>query len=162
MIQIIVKFRAEKNCVRFYRPTSFWRGWNINYENNYASVTIWFIISLLQLQLFLKKGARFFTAVHACTKNLNKACTKFSQSFKLPICGLVVFINMNTKCINLQKKAGVSKHYWKKIMQLLWTVSTYLLKNVNHGIENDIDSNYGDIGLFWHLQQIWRIPYLAI
>ena len=65
----------------------------------------------LQLQLFLKKGARFFTAVHACTKNLNKACTKFSQSFKLLICGLVVFINMNTKCINLQKKAGVSKHY---------------------------------------------------
>ena len=33
----------------------------------------------------------------------------------------------------IQKKAGVSKHYLKKIMQLLWTVVTYLLKNVKHG-----------------------------
>ena len=33
-----------------------------------------------------------------------------------------------------QKEAGVS-----------WTVVTYLLKNVNHGIEHDIDSAYGDI-----------------
>ena len=27
-------------------------------------------------------------------------------------------------------------------MQLLWTVVTYLLKNVEHGIEHDIDSAY--------------------
>ena len=33
-----------------------------------------------------------------------------------------------------QKEAGVSKHYLKKIMQLPWTVVTYLLKNVKHGI----------------------------
>ena len=117
---------------------------------------------IITVTIISEKRCTFLHRGASCTKNLNKACTKFSQSFKLPICGLVVFINMNTKCINLQKKAGVSKHYWKKIMQLLWTVSTYLLKNVNHGIENDIDSNYGDIGLFWHLQQIWRIPYLAI
>ena len=32
-------------------------------------------------------------------------------------------------------------------MQLLWTVATYLLKNVKHGIEQDIDRNYGDIRL---------------
>ena len=46
----------------------------------------------------------------------------------------------------IQKEAGVSKHYLKKIMQLLWTVITYLFtKNVKHGIEHDIDSAYGDI-----------------
>ena len=28
-------------------------------------------------------------------------------------------------------------------MQLLWINVTYLLKNVKHGIENDIDSAYG-------------------
>ena len=27
-------------------------------------------------------------------------------------------------------------------MQLLWTVATYLLKNVEHEIEHDIDSAY--------------------
>ena len=30
-------------------------------------------------------------------------------------------------------------------MRLLWTVVTYLLKNVKHGTEHDIDSTYGDI-----------------
>ena len=30
-------------------------------------------------------------------------------------------------------------------MQLLWTVVTYLLKNVKYGIEHDIDITYGDI-----------------
>ena len=30
-------------------------------------------------------------------------------------------------------------------MQLLWTVVTYLLKNVKHEIEHDIDSTCGDI-----------------
>ena len=29
-------------------------------------------------------------------------------------------------------------------MQLFWTVVTYLLKNIKHGIEHDIDSTYGD------------------
>ena len=49
--------------------------------------------------------------------------------------------------ITPQKEAGLSKHFLKKIMQLLWTVVTYLLKNVKHGIEHDIDSAYGDIRL---------------
>ena len=85
--------------------------------------------------------------VHACTKSLNKAYKKFSQLFKLPLCGLVVFIDMNTACIYLQKDVGVSKHYGNKITQLLWIVGTYLLKNVKHGIEHDIHSTYGDIRL---------------
>ena len=37
------------------------------------------------------------------------------------------------------QKAGISK-----IMQLLWTVVTYLLeKNVEHKTEHDIDSTFG-------------------
>ena len=36
-----------------------------------------------------------------------------------------------------------SEHPWK-IMQLIWTVViTYLLKNIKHAIEHDIDSAYG-------------------
>ena len=52
---------------------------------------------------------------------------------------------MSTTCIYLQKEAGISKHYGKQTMQPLWTVVTYLLKDVKHGIEHDIDSAYGDI-----------------
>ena len=44
-----------------------------------------------------------------------------------------------------QKEEGVSKHSRKKIMQLLWTVVTYLLKNVKHRLEHDTDSTYRDI-----------------
>ena len=42
------------------------------------------------------------------------------------------------------KETGVSKHSRKKIMQLLWTVVSYLpKKNVKHGIAaHDIDSIY--------------------
>ena len=28
-------------------------------------------------------------------------------------------------------------------MQLLWTIATYLLKNVEHGLKHDIDCAYG-------------------
>ena len=49
-------------------------------------------------------------------------------------CGLVVFIDEHGYI--LQKEAGVSKHSWKKIMELLCAV----LKNVKHGFEHDIDS----------------------
>ena len=38
---------------------------------------------------------------------------------------------------------GVSKHSWKKIVQLLWAVVTYSVKNVEQRIEHDIDSAYG-------------------
>ena len=45
--------------------------------------------------------------VHACTM-VKKHALKLSFS---PLCGLVVFIDMNTTCMYLQKEAGVSKHY---------------------------------------------------
>ena len=37
------------------------------------------------------------------------------QPFKLPLVGPVVFIDMNTTCIYLQKEAGVSKHIERKL-----------------------------------------------
>ena len=36
----------------------------------------------------------------------------------------------------------ISKHSWKKIVQLLSTVVTYSLKKVEHRIEDDADSAY--------------------
>ena len=33
-------------------------------------------------------------------------------------------------------------------MQLHWTVVTYLLKNIEHGIKHDIHSTYGNIRLY--------------
>ena len=48
------------------------------------------------------------------------------------------------KVYTYRKKAGVSKHSSKKILQFLWKVVTYLLKNVKHEFEHDIDST-GDI-----------------
>ena len=58
----------------------------------------------------VSQGTRFFTMVYACAKSVNKAFST-SQSFKLPLCRLVVFIDMNTTSIYLQKEAGVSKYY---------------------------------------------------
>ena len=45
-------------------------------------------------------------------------------------------------------------------MQLLWILVTYLLKNVKHGIEHDIDSahEFAYIRHSWILQQTWWIP----
>ena len=40
--------------------------------------------------------------------------------------------------IDMKMYKGISKHSWKKIVQLLWPVVTYLLKSVEYGIEHDI------------------------
>ena len=79
----------------------------------------------------ISQGACFFTVVHGCTKSLKEPYKKIYSALKLPLYGLAVVIDMNTG-IYIQKKAGVSKHCWKKIMQLLWPVVTYLLKNIKH------------------------------
>ena len=47
------------------------------------------------------------------------------QPFKLPLVGLVVFIDMNTTCIYLQKEAGVSKTLLKENYAIA-LVSCYL------------------------------------
>ena len=70
--------------------------------------------------------------------------------FKLPLYG---FVDMNTLILT---EVGNIKN-WKKIMQLLWTVVTYLLKNVEHGTELDVNSAYGECirsRHFWTLEQI--------
>ena len=91
----------------------------------------------------ISKGARFFTVVHARTKCLNEAHTKFFQLLNYTFKWTSDFYWYEH--VYIQKESGVSKHSWKKTMQLLWTVVTYLLKNVKQGIEHDIDSTYGDI-----------------
>ena len=73
LIQIIVKFRAEKVLCMFLSPNILLRGIKyIDYENNCArlkkerlisfSDTIWFMISEKK---YHKVGACFFTVVHA-------------------------------------------------------------------------------------------------
>ena len=70
------------------------------------------------------QGACFFTVVHACTRSLSEACRK---------CGLVIFIYEHGYILI---EGGRSfKTFLKKNMQLLWRV----LKNVKHGLEDDID-----------------------
>ena len=93
--------------------------------------------------------------VHACTKSLNKGSKKFFQPFKLPLCGLVVFnsyvyVVFNDTVILTEGGRGF-KTFLKEIMQLLWTVVTYLLKNVKHGIEHDIDIS------FWFVECLFPI-----
>ena len=54
----------------------------------------------------------------------------------------------------------ISKHSWKKIVQLLRTVNTYFQKNVEYGIEHDVAYGVciGTLDIhFWTLQQIWWI-----
>ena len=64
-------------------------------------------------------------------KKIVSQISLFFQPLKLRSCVLVVFIDMNMY-------EGISKHSWEKIVQLLWIVVTYLLKNVKYGIEHDI------------------------
>ena len=126
LIQVIVKFRTEI-CICFYHWTSFLGTWNFNNENICAqerfisfSYTIWFMISekkYITMRRFLHRGA----CIHY--KSLNEAYN-FFFNFKLLLYGLVVLTDMNTY---LQKEAGVLKHSWKKIIELLWTVVSYLL-----------------------------------
>ena len=93
----------------------------------------------------------------ASTKSLNEAHKIFSALINYTFMWTSDFYWYEHVAIYLQKQAGVSKHSWKKITQLLWTVVTYLLKNVKHGIEHDIDSTYGNIRHSWNSQEIWWI-----
>ena len=58
------------------------------------------------------------------------------SALKLTSCVLAIFVDMNTY-------KGISKHSWKKILQLIWTVVTYSPKKVEYRIEHDIDSVNG-------------------
>ena len=142
-----------KKC--FYHQTCFSGSWNFNNKNNCAHVrlisfsyTIWFMI-------FEKKYHKGQVSSPWCMHTPQTSewgIQKIFSALKLFLCGLVVFIDMNT-C--LQKEAGLSKHSWKKIIQFLWTVVSYLLKNVKYEVEHNINNTNGDIRHLWKLQQIW-------
>ena len=92
------------------------------FVNNEGSVryAIWCMISQKILTRCTFRGARV-APVKVSTKN-KKLCTRISAR-KLPLCGLVILINMSTYIITIYvQKAGISKLYWKKFIQLLWTV----------------------------------------
>ena len=105
----------------------------------------WFLKKNITSHRFLYRGA--------CIdhKSLNEVYNFFFSALKLLLCGLVALTDMNTY---LQNEEGVSKHPWKKIIQLLWIVVSYLLKNVKYEIEHNINNTYGDIRHLWNLQQI--------
>ena len=64
------------------------------------------------------------------------------SALKLPPCGLVVFIDMTTYITKGKNfKAFLAENY-AIALALLWIDVTYLLKNVEHGIEH-VDGAYG-------------------
>ena len=86
----------------------------------YTQFRSWFLKKSITRCTFLKCGARMHTKNYI-------AKFPFFSAIKLPPCELVVFTDLIWTCIYLQK-TGISKYSWKKIIQLLWTVLTYLLK----------------------------------
>ena len=112
LIKITEKFRAEKTLCTFLSPSiPLMRGtWNIDCENNCAHLKVkgsfhsamqfWFMIS-----------EKKYHKVHISSPLCMHAPKVSSRQSKLPLDALVVFIDMNTTCIYLQKESGVSKHY---------------------------------------------------
>ena len=86
----------------------------------YTQFRSWFLKKSITRCTFLKCGTRMDT------KNYIAKFPIFS-ALKLPPFELVVFTDLIWTCIYLQK-TGISKYSWKKIIQLLCTVLTYLLK----------------------------------
>ena len=128
---ILSRSRLKNFCVCFYHTTSFWGALNINYEINRAHLKMRGPFhSVTQFSSWFSKKKKsqstpLFISKHACTKSL-EAQTKCFQS--LNYLGLVVFINRNMYMLGRYKESGVSKHSWKKILQLFWTVVFYVLK----------------------------------
>ena len=101
LTQIIVKFRSEKILCTFLSPYILLRVMKYQlrkqlctFENERLisfSHTIWFTISDKILQ-----GARFFAVVHGMHQKSQQGIKKIYSALKLPLCGLVVFIDMNT------------------------------------------------------------------
>ena len=92
LIQIIVKFRAEKVLCTFLSPNILLRGMKYWLQKQLCSfenerLISWFHSATQFGSWVLKKilhGACFFTVMHACTRSLNEAYRK---------CGLVVFVD---------------------------------------------------------------------
>ena len=90
--------------------------------------TIWFVLKkVLGRTCFFTVcgGACMYKKTKSQQRRLKKiVCQNFQliQPLKITFCVLVVFI------IDMNKYKESSKNSWKKIVQLLWTVITYLLK----------------------------------
>ena len=82
---------------------------------------IWFMIFLENVS----RGARFFTDVLAWTRDLEKVYTNyvldlpFHSSFKLPLLGLMHFVNMDTYILTKDTKfKAFSKELYNFISEL--------------------------------------------
>ena len=103
-MQIIVKFRVEKILCTFLPPSILLRGMMkyqlqkqlCSFENERLisfSYTIWLMIPEKKKK---SQGAYFFTMVHACNQKSQQGIHKIFSFLKLSLCGLAVFIDMNT------------------------------------------------------------------
>ena len=150
LIQIIVKFKAKKIFVCVSITKDSFEGHEVSVTRTMVLIWKWKAY-LTQPHNFVhdfwkKKYHKMLFSSPRCM-HASKVSTRHTQNFFQPLNYLYVdwwFLLIWTY-INLQKEVGVSKHSWKKTMQLLWTDVTYLLKNVEYGLENDIYSTYGDI-----------------
>ena len=74
--------------------------------------------------MFLHLGCERMYQKVSANKAYKKNCVPqfpILSALKLTSSVLAIFVDMNTY-------KGISKHSWKKIMQLIWTVVTYSLK----------------------------------
>ena len=100
----------------------------------------------------ISQRAPSFITVHAYTKSPKETYKKIISALKLPLGGIVVFIDMN---MHIFTELGRSFKTFLKYNYLIVLYSCYwFTENVKHGIEHDIDSTYGDIRHSWNLQQI--------
>ena len=91
----------KKNCVRFHHQASFWRGWNISYENNCAPLKM---KGQFHFSYAVSQGACFSPCWMLVLK-VSRRNTNFFWSFKLPLCGLVRNVRF------LRNICGVFKKY---------------------------------------------------
>ena len=104
--------------------------------------TIWLMISEKSItKCMILRGA--FVAPTYSKQSTKKNVHQKFYFFRYWNCLYVNYSVLKTWALIYLRKAGISKHSEKKIMQFLWTVVTCLLKNVEHGIEHVLDSANG-------------------
>ena len=91
----------KKFCACFYHQTIFWGAWNISCENDCAHLKMkGSFHSAAQFgSWFLKKNITRCTFLHRCAcmhQKSQRGIHKIFSVLKLPLCGLVVFIDMKT------------------------------------------------------------------
>ena len=103
----------------------------------------WFMISekiVTRCKLLHHRG----TSMHQKTMAYQKSyISEFPvlSALKRLLCGLVAFIGMEH--VYNYRRQEFHQNILERIMQLFWTVVTYLPKNNEHGIVHNTDSAYG-------------------